>query len=323
MSSPGHPASHLPKLPFSAAISSIAAALSRTDFNLPQWRISRASSSSFSIASSDIARTRRGSKPWNTSSKAGHFASTRLCLSPARKMRRDICDRYQSSGVSQSCRGVFGVGSRSSRAAAPTRVRAASNMGAKGGIAIDRLRCGYSGEIVPPLFGTGCGHACDRRSCAAPPRATSGDMPHASSLIATIVVGIGLAFILGTIANRLRISPLVGYLLAGVVVGPFTPGFIADQQLAPQLAEIGVILLMFGVGLHFSLKDLLAIRAIVIPGAVAQVAASAGLGWTLAWLWGWPGIGGAVFGVALSVASTVVLMRALQERHLVETDRGH
>ncbi len=148
-------------------------------------------------------------------------------------------------------------------------------------------------------------------------------MPHASSLIATIVSGIGLAFIFGTIANRLRISPLVGYLLAGVLVGPFTPGFIADQVLAPQLAEIGVILLMFGVGLHFSLKDLLAIRAIVLPGAVAQVTASAALGWTLAWLWGWPGIGGAVFGVALSVASTVVLMRALQERHLVETDRGH
>src|SRR5437763_9415628 len=148
-------------------------------------------------------------------------------------------------------------------------------------------------------------------------------MPHESSLIATIVSGIGLAFIFGTIANRLRISPLVGYLLAGVVVGPFTPGFIADQVLAPQLAEIGVILLMFGVGLHFSLKDLLAIRAIVIPGAVAQVAASAALGWTLAWLWGWPGSGGAGFGVSLSVASTVVLMRSLQERHLVETDRGH
>src|SRR5438309_2165628 len=92
-------------------------------------------------------------------------------------------------------------------------------------------------------------------------------MPHASTLIATIVVGIGLAFILGTIANRLRISPLVGYLLAGVAVGPFTPGYTADQVLAPQLAEIGVILLMFGIGLHFSLKDLFAIGAIVVPGA--------------------------------------------------------
>jgi CPA2 family monovalent cation:H+ antiporter-2 len=148
-------------------------------------------------------------------------------------------------------------------------------------------------------------------------------MPHTSSLIATIVVGIGLAFILGTIANRLRISPLVGYLLAGVAVGPFTPGFIADQVLAPQLAEIGVILLMFGVGLHFSLKDLLTIRAVVIPGAIAQVTASAALGWTLAWLFGWSVVGAIAFGVALSVASTVVLMRSLQERHLVETDRGH
>src|SRR5437588_11283926 len=148
-------------------------------------------------------------------------------------------------------------------------------------------------------------------------------MPHASSLIATVVSGVGLAFIFVTIANRLRISPLVGYLLAGVLVGPFTPGSIADQVLAPQLAEIGVILLLFGVGLHFSLKDLLAIRAIVVPGAIAQVAASAALGWTLAWALGWPGLGGIVFGVSLSVASTVVLMRALQERHLVETDRGH
>jgi CPA2 family monovalent cation:H+ antiporter-2 len=148
-------------------------------------------------------------------------------------------------------------------------------------------------------------------------------MPHASPLIATIVGGIGLAFILGTIANRLRISPLVGYLLAGVVAGPFTPGFVADGTLAPQLAEIGVILLMFGVGLHFSLKDLMAIRAIVIPGAILQVTASTLLGTALAWVLGWSGSGAVAFGVALSVASTVVLMRALQERHLVETDRGH
>src|SRR3954468_11064029 len=139
-------------------------------------------------------------------------------------------------------------------------------------------------------------------------------MPHASSLIATIVGGIGLAFILGTIANRLRISPLVGYLLAGVAAGPFTPGFVADQALAQQLAEIGVILLMFGVGLHFSLKDLMAIRAIVIPGAIAQVALSTGLGIGLAWLLGWSGTGAFAFGVSLSIASTVVLMRALQER---------
>src|SRR5206468_12683256 len=146
-------------------------------------------------------------------------------------------------------------------------------------------------------------------------------MPHASPLIATIVGGIGLAFILGTIANRLRISPIVGYLLAGVAIGPYTPGFNADQGLAQQLADIGVILLMFGVGLHFSLKDLMAIRATVIPGAIAQVAASTCLGWILAWLLG-ASPAGTLFGVALSVASTVVLIRSLQERHLRDTDPG-
>src|SRR5260370_14740898 len=112
-------------------------------------------------------------------------------------------------------------------------------------------------------------------------------MHHTPPLIATIVAGIGLAFILGTIANRLRISPLVGYLLAGVAVGPFTPGYIADTVLAPQLAEIGVILLMFGVGLHFSLKDLMAILAIVIPGAIVPGAACTCLRWLLPWPLGW------------------------------------
>src|SRR3954469_6652468 len=97
-------------------------------------------------------------------------------------------------------------------------------------------------------------------------------MPHHSPLIATIVVGLVLAFILGALANRLRISPIVGYLLAGICVGPFTPGFVADTALAPQLAEIGVILLMFGVGLHFSLDDLLSVKLIAIPGAVVQIA---------------------------------------------------
>jgi CPA2 family monovalent cation:H+ antiporter-2 len=148
-------------------------------------------------------------------------------------------------------------------------------------------------------------------------------MPHTAPLIATIVGGIVLAFIPGTIANRLRVSPLVGYLLAGVAAGPFTPGFVADQSLAPQLAEIGVILLMFGVGLHFSPKDLLAVRAVVVPGAILQVAVSAAGGMALARLLGWSGAGGFIFGVALSVASTVVLMRTLQERRLVETERGH
>jgi CPA2 family monovalent cation:H+ antiporter-2 len=113
-------------------------------------------------------------------------------------------------------------------------------------------------------------------------------MLHQTPLIATIVVGLGLAFILGAIANRLRLPPLVGYLLAGVLVGPHTPGFVADQALAPQLAELGVILLMFGVGLHFSLKDLLSVRAIAIPGAVVQIALATALGTGLALVLDWP-----------------------------------
>jgi len=148
-------------------------------------------------------------------------------------------------------------------------------------------------------------------------------MPHHIPLISTIVVGLVLAFVLGALAQRFRISPLVGYLLAGVLVGPFTPGYVADQGLANQLAEIGVILLMFGVGLHFSLKDLLSVRAIAVPGAVVQIACATLLGLGLAWLMGWSLGGGLVFGLALSVASTVVLLRALQERRLVETERGH
>ncbi len=147
-------------------------------------------------------------------------------------------------------------------------------------------------------------------------------MPHHTPLIATIVGGLVLAFILGAIANRLRISPLVGYLMAGVVVGPFTPGFVADQALAPELAELGVILLMFGVGMHFSMKDLLSVKAIAIPGAIAQIAVATVLGMGLAWAMGWDAGAGFVFGLALSVASTVVLLRALQERHLMEAERG-
>lgn len=147
-------------------------------------------------------------------------------------------------------------------------------------------------------------------------------MPHDTPLIATIVSGLGLAFVFGALAHRLRIPPLVGYLVAGVVVGPFTPGFVADQALAPELAEIGVILLMFGVGLHFSLKDLMSVKAIAIPGAVVQIAVATALGIGLALLMGWSVGGGVVFGLALSVASTVVLLRALQERRLVETERG-
>ena len=147
-------------------------------------------------------------------------------------------------------------------------------------------------------------------------------MPHDTPLISTIVAGLGLAFLFGTLANRIRISPIVGYLIAGVLVGPFTPGFVADQDLAVQLAEIGVILLMFGVGLHFSLEDLMSVRTIAVPGAIAQIGAATLLGLGLALLLGWTPGAGLVFGLALSVASTVVLLRAMQERRLMETSRG-
>lgn len=141
-------------------------------------------------------------------------------------------------------------------------------------------------------------------------------------LIAILVAGLGLAFILGTFANRLRLSPLVGYLLAGVVIGPFTPGFVADQSLARQLAEVGVILLMFGIGLHFSLKDLLSVRTIALPGAFGQMALVTMLGLVVTQAIGWPIGAGVVFGLALSVASTVVVLRALQEKRQLETDGG-
>jgi K+:H+ antiporter len=147
-------------------------------------------------------------------------------------------------------------------------------------------------------------------------------VPHDTPLIAAIVGAIVLAFLLGAAAHRLRISPLVGYLLAGVAVGPFTPGFVADQELIAELAEIGVILLMFGVGLHFSLKDLLSVKAIALPGALVQIAVASLLGWALAWSLGWPTLAGLVFGLALSVASTVVLLRALQERRLIDSTQG-
>ena len=145
---------------------------------------------------------------------------------------------------------------------------------------------------------------------------------HQTPLIATIAAGLMLAFVLGLIAQRLRVQPLVGYLLAGVMVGPYTPGFTADPALATELAEIGVILLMFGVGLHFSLKDLLSVGRIAIPGAIGQIAVATLLGAGLSWALGWPPLAGFVFGLALSVASTVVLIRALQDRHILETHRG-
>ncbi|WP_374251695.1 YbaL family putative K(+) efflux transporter [Xanthobacter sp.] len=147
-------------------------------------------------------------------------------------------------------------------------------------------------------------------------------MPHDTPLIATLVGAFVLAFVLGAIAQRLKLSPLVGYLLAGVLVGPFTPGFVADEHLALELAEIGVILLMFGVGLHFSLSDLLSVKAIAIPGAIVQITAATVMGMGLAWALGWNLGAGLVFGIALSVASTVVLLRALQERRMVESEQG-
>ncbi len=147
-------------------------------------------------------------------------------------------------------------------------------------------------------------------------------MHHATPLITTIVGGLVLAFILGMLANKLRISPLVGYLLAGVLAGPFTPGFVADTKLAPELAELGVILLMFGVGLHFSLKDLMAVKAIAIPGAIAQIAVATLLGMALSAVLGWSLMTGIVFGLCLSTASTVVLLRALEERQLIDSQRG-
>ena len=147
-------------------------------------------------------------------------------------------------------------------------------------------------------------------------------MPHATPLISLLTIGLGFAFVFGMIATRLKLSPLVGYLVAGVVIGPFTPGFVGDSHLASELAEIGVILLMFGVGLHFSLKDLLSVKAIAIPGALAQIAAATLLGLGMGTLMGWTVEAGIVFGLALSVASTVVLLRALQERRVVQTDKG-
>jgi CPA2 family monovalent cation:H+ antiporter-2 len=147
-------------------------------------------------------------------------------------------------------------------------------------------------------------------------------MPHESPLISTIVIALTLAFVLGALAHRLKLPPLVGYLIAGIALGPFTPGYVADQAIANQLAEIGVILLMFGVGLHFSLEDLLSVRNIAIPGAVVQIVCATLLGMALAHWLGWSLGAGLVFGLALSVASTVVLLRALQERRLVETTRG-
>lgn len=147
-------------------------------------------------------------------------------------------------------------------------------------------------------------------------------MHHEAALISTIAIGFVLAFGFGYIADRLRLPPLVGYLVAGVLMGPYTPGFVADAGLSAQLAEVGVILLMFGVGLHFSTSDLLAVRGIAIPGAIGQIVLATLLGMGMCWLWGWSLGTGLVIGLSLSVASTVVLLKALEERNLVNSPNG-
>ena len=148
-------------------------------------------------------------------------------------------------------------------------------------------------------------------------------MPHSVVLITTIASAFGVALILGYIAVRLKLPPLVGYMLAGVLIGPATPGFAADLELSRQLAEIGVMLLMFGVGLHFSLDDMLSVRRIALSGAVVQIAAATAIGATVASLWGWNLGGCIVFGLALSVASTVVLTKTLESRGILASINGH
>lgn len=147
-------------------------------------------------------------------------------------------------------------------------------------------------------------------------------IPHDLPLVSTVAVGMSLAFVFGLIAVKLRVPPIVGYLLAGVIIGPHTPGFEADQALADQLAEIGIVLLMFGVGLHFSLKDLMEVRRIALPGAVVQIGAAMAMGVGLTYMWGWSLGSGLLFGLALSVASTVVLLRSLEEHNLIQSNDG-
>ena len=145
---------------------------------------------------------------------------------------------------------------------------------------------------------------------------------HHMPLITTMAAALGLALVLGFIASRVQLPALVGYLLAGVLIGPHTPGFVADLGLAGQLAEIGVMLLMFGVGLHFSIDDLMAVRRIAIPGAVVQIGVATAMGAALALWWGWTPMAALVFGISLSVASTVVLLRALESRGVLDTQNG-
>jgi CPA2 family monovalent cation:H+ antiporter-2 len=147
-------------------------------------------------------------------------------------------------------------------------------------------------------------------------------MAHETPLITTLVTGICFAFLLGLLADRLRLPVIAGYLMAGVVLGPFTPGIVADLDIASQLSEVGVILLMFGVGLHFSMEDLMSVRGIAVAGALAQIAVACLTGMGLGWALGWGPAGGAILGLSLSVASTVVLLRLLTERHLLAEDTG-
>jgi CPA2 family monovalent cation:H+ antiporter-2 len=147
-------------------------------------------------------------------------------------------------------------------------------------------------------------------------------MPHDVTLITTIAAGLGLALLTGLVAVRLGLPPLVGYLLAGIAIGPATPGFVADVELTSQLAELGVMLMMFGVGLHFSIADLMAVRRIALPGAIVQIGVATALGGAMAVWWGWSLGAGLVFGLSLSVASTVVLLRALEDRGVLGSVNG-
>ncbi|MCD6035925.1 MAG: sodium:proton antiporter [Rickettsiales bacterium] len=148
-------------------------------------------------------------------------------------------------------------------------------------------------------------------------------IPHELPLITTITLGFTVAFVCGIIASKLRLSPIVGYLVAGIIIGPYTPGVVADGKIAEELSEIGVLLLMFGVGLHFSIKDLMEVKRIAIPGAIVQIAAATVLGAFASSFWGWSLASGLTLGLALSVASTVVLLRALEEHNLLQSTNGN
>src|SRR5436190_10058399 len=142
-------------------------------------------------------------------------------------------------------------------------------------------------------------------------------------LLLTLTGGLATALFLGYVTHRLGLSPIVGYLLAGIAVGPHTPGFVVDDRLANQLADLGIVLLMFGAGLHFHVEDLMAVRRVAIPGALIQILAAAGLGAGMAAAFGWSTSAAIVFGLSLSVASTVVLTRVLGDRHALHTPLGH